>query len=59
MNTRYDIRPEFNSWTVYDTITGGPASINNVPQTHLPLDADDLADLLNYLHFEQSPAIAH
>ena len=33
MNTRYDIRPEFNSWTVYDTITGGPASINNVPQT--------------------------
>jgi hypothetical protein len=57
MTARYDIRSEFKGWTVYDTLTGSPALINDVPQTSLALeDADDLADLLNRLHSEQAHA---
>jgi hypothetical protein len=60
MITRYDIRAEFSGWTVYDTVTHSPAMINHVPQTHLPLeDADDLADLLNYLQSQKSRTTSH
>jgi hypothetical protein len=45
---------------VYDTVTGSPAAVNGATQIGLSLeDADDLADLLNRLHNEQSAAAAH
>jgi hypothetical protein len=45
---------------VYDTVTGTPAAVNDAAQIGLSLeDADDLADLLNRLHAEQSTAGAH
>lgn len=60
MTARYDIRSESNGWTVYDTRTGSVAVINEVLQNGLPFeDADDLADLLNHLHSEQTSATAH
>jgi hypothetical protein len=60
MIARYDIRPEGNGWTVYDTLTGLPAAVNDVPQVGLPLeDADDLADLLTHLHVKQLHTRAH
>src|SRR5580704_1603507 len=55
MTARYDIRSELKGWTVYDTLTGLPAVINDVPQTSLALeDADDLADLLNHLQCREA-----
>jgi hypothetical protein len=60
MTAQYDIRSEFNGWTVYDIRTGSTAVINEVPQNGLPLeDADDLADLLNHLQTEQTYASTH
>ena len=60
MMGRYDIRPASEGWTVYDTETGLPAGVNDVPQVRLSLeDADDLADLLNRLHAEQLTYAAH
>ena len=60
MAARYDIKPEGDSWTVYDTSTGLPAEVNDVVQVGLSLeDADDLADLLNRLHAEQSAKASH
>jgi len=60
MRARYDIRPDPDGWTVYDTVTGMPAAVNDATQIGLSLeDADDLADLLNRLHAEQSTAAAH
>ena len=57
MAARYDIRPDDNGWTVYDTATGLPAEVNGVIQSGLFVeDADDLADLLNRLHVERSAA---
>jgi len=45
---------------VYDAVTGLPAELNDVTQIGLSLeDADDLADLLNRLHAEQSTGAAH
>lgn len=56
----YDIRPDSDGWTVYDITTGLPAAVNTVSQTGLSVeDADDLADLLNRLHTEQSAAGSH
>jgi len=60
MAARYDIKPEGDSWTVYDTTTGLPAEVNDVVQVGLSLeDADDLADLLNRLQAEQSAKASH
>jgi hypothetical protein len=60
MAARYDIKPEGDSWTVYDTTTGLPAEVNDVVQVGLSLeDADDLADLLNRLDAEQSAKGSH
>jgi hypothetical protein len=60
MSARYNIRPDPDGWTVYDTVTGFPAAVNDVIPAGLSLeDADDLADLLNRLHNEQSAAAAH
>jgi hypothetical protein len=60
MRARYDIRPDPDGWTVYDTVTGSPTAVKDVTQTGLSLeDADDLADLLNRLHNEQSAPAAH
>jgi hypothetical protein len=60
MAARYDIKPEGDSWTVYDTTTGLPAEVNDVIQVGLSLeDADDLADLLNRLDAEQSAKASH
>jgi hypothetical protein len=60
MSARYNIRPDPDGWTVYDAVTGLPAELNDVTQIGLSLeDADDLADLLNRLHAEQSTGAAH
>jgi hypothetical protein len=60
MAVRYNIKPEGAGWTVYDTATGLPAEVNDVAQVGLSLeDADDLADLLNRLHAEQSAKGSH
>jgi hypothetical protein len=60
MAARYNIKSEDDGWTVYDTTTGLPAEVNDVVQVGLSLeDADDLADLLNRLHAEQSARGAH
>jgi hypothetical protein len=60
MAVRYDMRPESDGWTVYDTITGLPAAVNGEHLTGLPLeDADDLADLLNLLHTQQLAVASH
>jgi hypothetical protein len=60
MTALYEIRSEFNGWTVYDIRTGLPAMINDVAQTSLALeDADDLADLLNHLQAEQARVGTH
>jgi len=60
MTARYDIRPDPNGWTVYDTATDFPAEVNGFVQIGLSLDdADDLADLLNRLHTEQLASTPH
>ena len=60
MAARYDIKPDDSGWTVYDTATSQAAAVNGVTQSGLSLeDADDLADLLNRLHVEQSVAASH
>jgi hypothetical protein len=60
MAARYDIKPDGNGWTVYDTATSLAAEVNGFIQVGLSVeDADDLADLLNRLHVEQSAAAAH
>jgi len=60
MAARYDIKPDGNGWTVYDTATRLAAEVNGRIQVGLSLeDADDLADLLNRLHVEQSDVAAH
>jgi len=60
MAARYDIKPEGDSWTVYDITTGLPTEVNDVVQIGLSLeDADDLADLLNRLDAEKSAKASH
>jgi hypothetical protein len=60
MAARYDIKPDSNGWTVYDTITDLPAEVNGYVQVGLSAEvADDLADLLNRLDVEQSTAVSH
>jgi len=60
MAARYDIQTGCNGWTVYDTTTGLPAEVNGMLQIGLSMeDADDLADLLNRIHAEQSVAASH
>jgi hypothetical protein len=60
MAARYDIQTDPSGWTVYDINTGLPAEVKGVVQIGLSMeDADDLADLLNRLHTEQSAATAH
>ena len=52
--------PGRDLWAVIDTVTHGPALVNDVPQTDLDLDdADDLADLLNRLDQESSASSKH
>jgi hypothetical protein len=60
MAARYDIKPDGNGWTVYDTATSQAAEVNGRIQVGLSVeDADDLADLLNRLHVEQLAAAVH
>ena len=60
MAARYDIKPDANGWTVYDTTTYLPAEVNGFIQVGLSADdADDLADLLDRLDDEQSAAVSH
>jgi hypothetical protein len=60
MAARYDIKPEGDSWTQYDTTTGLSAEVNDAVQVGLSLeDADDLADLLNRIHAEHSAKGSH
>ena len=60
MAARYDIKPDGNGWTVYDTVTSQAAEVNGRIQVGLSVeDADDLADLLNRLHVEQLAAAVH
>ena len=60
MAARYDIKTDRNGWTVYDTSTGLPAELNGFVQFGLSIeDADDLDDLLNHVHAQQSAATSH
>ena len=60
MAARYDIKPDGNGWTVYDTTTRLAAEVNGFIQVGLSVEtADDLADLLNRLHVVQSAAAVH
>ena len=60
MAARYDIKPDPNGSTVYDTTTDLPAEVNGYIQVGLSTDdADDLADLLNRLDIEQSTVVSH
>jgi hypothetical protein len=60
MTARYDIQTDRNGWTVYDTTTGLPTDVNGMLQIGLSMeDADDLADLLNLIHAEQSVRASH
>ena len=60
MAARDDIKPDGNGWTVYDTTTRLAAEVNGFIKIGLSVEAaDDLADLLNRLHVEQSAAAVH
>jgi hypothetical protein len=48
MNERYDIREDYDGWTVFDMFTGQPVVIMNVLQVGLEIqDANELAELLD------------
>jgi hypothetical protein len=52
MPQRYDIREDWEGWTVFDLFTGEPVAISDVPQTGLNIqDADELAELLDQKAF--------
>ena len=52
--------PGRDLWAVIDSVTHGPALVNDVPQIYLDLDdADDLTDLLNRLDREASVSAKH
>ena len=56
----YDMRPDDDGWTVYNTVTLEPARVNGVPQTGLEMEkADDLVDLLNLLERQKSQKASH
>lgn len=50
--------PGRDLWAVIDSVTHGPALVNDVPQIDLD-DADDLTDLLNRLDREASASAKH
>ena len=58
---RYDILEMFDGeWAVIDVKTRRAAEVNGVKQVGLEWgQADDLADLLNYLHAEREAATLH
>jgi hypothetical protein len=52
--------PGRDLWAVIDSVTHGPALVNDVPQIDLDLDdADDLTDFLNRLDREASVSAKH
>ena len=52
--------PGHDLWAVIDSVTHGPALVNDVSQIYLDLDdADDLTDLLNRLDREASVSAKH
>jgi hypothetical protein len=52
---RYDMRPDSVGWTIYDTVTGRPAVLDDLVLVELELEvADDLANMLNSLDLRQS-----
>ena len=60
MPVRYEMRPDISGWTVCDTTTGRPASVNGAILYGLSVDeVDDLVDLLNRLHVEQLATTSH
>ena len=51
---RYDVRPDPVGWTIYDTVTGRPAVLDDLVLVELELEvADDLANMLNSLDLRQ------
>ena len=53
----FDIEKRDDGWAVIDTRTGMVAVVNDIPQNGKDLDdADDLADLLNYVE-RQKPEL--
>ena len=49
-NPRYELRKTENKFTVWDTATGTPATVDGVWQVGLDVqNADDLTDSLNWL----------
>lgn len=47
---RYELRKTVSGWTVWDTATGTPASVDGCWQVGLDIQiADDLTDSLNWL----------
>ena len=50
-SNRYELRKTVSGWTVWDTATDAPATVNGVWQVSLDLqDADELTDSLNWLN---------
>ena len=57
-STRYELRKTVSGWTVWDTGTGTPATVDGVWQVDLNLDiADDLTDSLNWLDERASSVV--
>jgi hypothetical protein len=57
---RYDTRYVAGGWTVFDTVTGDPAKVDDVAAEALPEEeAAEIADLLNTLHFLRRGSPSH
>jgi hypothetical protein len=58
MSARYDIREDVTGWSVYDVWTGQTVVLDDAKQIFTEIqDADDVADLLNYLAAQGELAI--
>jgi hypothetical protein len=56
MATRYDIKPDSNGWTVYDTTTHLPAEVNGFIQ--IGLSTDDADDVLRLMEAAPKEVVA-
>lgn len=60
MEARYRIEKTSLGWSVIDTRTEMPATVQGVPQEGLSLeDADDLADLLSHIEAQKDGSTTH
>lgn len=57
-STRYELRQTTSGWTVWDTTTGTPATVDGVWQVGLEIQtADDLCDSLNWLDQREAASL--